>query len=211
MRPIAGTDILDFYASRYDLLVLTAASEFEHIDGDGTAYEYIETAESGQVRVLLERRTITDGDWFADALNDDGHLVQSVANEMAEVINADGIIDVAISQAQQASAAWEQANAQADQAAAARSHAVATVVKFTGGNQSAAGRLLGLDQSTVNKLVKKAKRAAVAGDRITVPAHYVPEDWPTTGEVIEVGAETTVVELDNGNRQELPSDDVSPV
>jgi hypothetical protein len=47
------------------------------------------------------------------------------------------------------------------------------------------------------------------GDRITIPAHAVPEDWPTTGEVIAVGEETTVVELDNGHRQELPNVDIT--
>lgn len=48
-----------------------------------------------------------------------------------------------------------------------------------------------------------------AGSRIVIPAHSVPEDWPTTGEAVEVGAETIVVELDNGRRQELPADEVT--
>jgi hypothetical protein len=42
-----------------------------------------------------------------------------------------------------------------------------------------------------------------------VPAYAVPEDWPRTGEIVEDGAETVVVELDNGRRQELPADEVT--
>jgi hypothetical protein len=48
-----------------------------------------------------------------------------------------------------------------------------------------------------------------AGTRVTVPAYAVPEDWPRTGEIVEDGAETVVVELDNGRRQELPADEVT--
>jgi prevent-host-death family protein len=48
------------------------------------------------------------------------------------------------------------------------------------------------------------------GTRITVPDYSVPEDWTRDGEVVEVGEETVVVELDNGHRQELPLDEITP-
>jgi hypothetical protein len=55
----------------------------------------------------------------------------------------------------------------------------------------------------------KSKPEIAVGSRIVIPAHAVPDDWPTTGEVTEIGEETTVVELDNGKLQELPSDEVT--
>lgn len=47
------------------------------------------------------------------------------------------------------------------------------------------------------------------GTPVTIPLYAVPADWPTTGEVVEVGAETTVIELDNGERQEVPTDEIT--
>ena len=61
--------------------------------------------------------------------------------------------------AQKWSAKWEQADAAAKSIAAERARRVAEVVAYAGGKQSAAAHLLGLDQSTVSKLVKKAKTA----------------------------------------------------
>jgi hypothetical protein len=55
----------------------------------------------------------------------------------------------------------------------------------------------------------KSKPPIAVGSRIVIPTHAVPEDWPTTGEVTEINEETTVVELDNGKLQELPSDEVT--
>lgn len=57
--------------------------------------------------------------------------------------------------------------------------------------------------------IEETPMTVTEGSRITVPTHAVPEDWPTTGEAVEVGEETIVVELDNGRRQELPADEVS--
>jgi hypothetical protein len=48
------------------------------------------------------------------------------------------------------------------------------------------------------------------GARVTIPAYAVPAGWPTTGEVVEPGEETTVVELDNGRTQELPNTEITP-
>ncbi|WP_031030032.1 MULTISPECIES: hypothetical protein [unclassified Streptomyces] len=169
MRPITGTDIIDFYNTRYDLLVLTPNGEFDHIDRDSvtssnyddgrvTAYDFV-TTEGGEVQVLLERGTVEEGDWFPDALTDEGDLIPSVADEMADIINQDGILPSRARKAIHAGKAWKAADEAAQQAAAGRAAAVVEVVAYCGGNQSKAGRLLGLDQSTVNKLVAKHRRA----------------------------------------------------
>ncbi|MFH9692621.1 hypothetical protein [Streptomyces globisporus] len=169
MRPIAGTDIIDFYNTRYDLLVLTGNGEFDHIDfdavtsssyddGRATAYDYV-TTEDGEVQVLLERSTVEEGDWFPDALTDEGGLIPSAADEMAAIINQDGILPSRARKAIHAGEAWKAADEAAHQAASDRAAAVVEVVAYCGGNQSKAGRLLGLDQSTVNKLVAKHRRA----------------------------------------------------
>lgn len=208
MRPITGADITDFYASGDDLLVLTADGEFAHIDGDGAAYDFVTAANGESVQILLERRTITDGEWFPDALDDDGNLIPAFAEEMAAIINNDGILPGRAMRAVAAGKAWEKSEQATNALAAARAAAVAEVAAYAG-SQSAAARLLGLDQSTVNKLVKKANRATV-GARATVPADSIPEDWASTGEVVEVNTETVVVELDGGHRQELPTDEVTP-
>lgn len=167
MRPITGADVLDFYSARHDLLVLAADGEFDHIDvdalmstqyGDGraNAYDYVVTDNGDQVQVLLERDTIKAGEWFPDALTDDGDLIHSVADEMADIINADGILPSRALKAVRAGEHWTRDNKAAQESAARRAAAVAEVVAYCGGNQSKASRVLGLDQSTVNKLVKKA-------------------------------------------------------
>ena len=215
MRPIAGTDIIDFHTSGYDLLILTADGEFAHIDysditngddGRATAYDFVQT-DDGEVQILLEARTITDGEWFPDALDDDGDLTPSAAQEMANVITNDGILAGQIAKAQEAGRAWKQKADVATLAALARAQAVETVVDLLDGNQSAAARALRLNQSTVNRLVRKAREGA----RIMVPACAIPDDWPVIGEVVKVGEETTVVELDNGRQQELPNSDITLV
>ncbi|MEU1088915.1 hypothetical protein ABZ401_19130 [Streptomyces sp. NPDC005892] len=172
MRPITGTDVTDFYSSRYDLLVLTAAGEFDHIDytdvtsssyddGRATAYDYV-TTEEGEAQVLLERSTIEEGEWFPNALNDNGDLDPAAANDMAAIINNDGILPSLASKAIQAGEDWKKDDKAAQESAVRRAAAVTEIVAFCGGNQSQAGRVLGLDQSTVNKLVTKHRRAAAS-------------------------------------------------
>lgn len=218
MRKLTATDIIDFHDSRDDLLVLDAAGEYTHLDytdintttyddGRVNTYDFCTTTDGSEVQILLERATITDGDWFPSALDADGNLTPDVAAEMADIITNDGIIPPRALKAQDAEKKRQAAADAADAAAIKRAQAVAEVVAYLGGNQSAAARVLGIDQSTVNRLMKKI--TVKAGARVTVPAHAVPEDWPTTGEAVEVGEETTVVELDNGKRQELPNDDVT--
>lgn len=173
MRPITGTDIIAFYNSGYDLLVRTADGALTYLDrgdivstsrGDNriTAYDYVTTEDGAEVQVLLEVDAITDGDWFPDALDDDGNLIPSVADEMADIINSDGILPGVLLAARFAREDQERAEAAAREAAQRRARAVAEVVEFCGGNQSEAARLLGLDQSTVNKLVKKVDAVARA-------------------------------------------------
>lgn len=156
MRPLTGTDILDFYASRSDLLVLTADGEYAHLDGEGSAYEYTEI-DGNEVQILLERRTITDGEWFADALDDNGNLTPETASEMADIITQDGILPSRAMKAVEAGKAWTASEQETNRLAIARAAAVAEVAAYAG-SQSAAARILGLDPSTVNKLIRKASR-----------------------------------------------------
>jgi hypothetical protein len=163
MNPITATDIIDFHNGRADLLALTETGEFTHldynnVDGRADAYSYTDT-EDGEVQILLERTTITDGEWFPDALDDDGNLIPSIAQEMAAIINQDGILPSRAAKAVEASKRWTAAVDHTNALALTRAAAVAEVVDIVGGNQSEAARVLGLDQSTVNKLVKKASTA----------------------------------------------------
>ncbi|WP_328903251.1 hypothetical protein OHR86_28020 [Streptomyces sp. NBC_00441] len=169
MRPITGTDVIDFYNTRYDLLVLTTDGEFDYIDysdlasssyndNRATAYNYVTLDNDNEVQVLLERTTIDEGEWFPDALTDDGDLTPSAADDMAAIINNDGILPSRALKAIEASKAWEAAEQTAKDLAAARAAAVNEVAAYAG-SQSAAAAVLSLDQSTVNKLVAKHRRA----------------------------------------------------
>lgn len=168
MRLITGADIIDFYNGRDDILVLDADGEYSSIDysdiaaGDTTAYATATTDDGDEVRILLERSTLVDGEWFPGAIDEDGNLNPGDANDMAAIINNDANLHilVAAQQVKDATEAWEEAAATADARAMDRAHAVANVVTLCSGNQSMAARILRLDQSTVNKLVKKARAAA---------------------------------------------------
>lgn len=166
MRPITGADIVEFHDGRADLLVLTADGEFTTIDQSdvvvgparwAASYDDVVTGDGAEAQVLLTRADIDDGDRFPDALDGNGHLSDSVADEMAGIINADGILPGRVRKAVEAGEAWRKATEAADRLAMERAAAVAEVVAYCGGNQSHAARTLGLDQSTVNKLVKKAR------------------------------------------------------
>ena len=165
MRALTGTDITGFYSSHSDLLVLTADGEFEHLDADDfdgpvSAYDAATTTSGSDVLILLDRETIASGDWFADADDDDdGALLPEAADQMAEIINEDGIIPV---QVRAAIAAEERRQKLGHDAALYRAQRVAVVVALCGGNQSEAARLLGIDQAAVNRLVRKARLAAGA-------------------------------------------------
>ncbi|MFE7780339.1 hypothetical protein [Streptomyces nigrescens] len=166
MRPITGADIIDFHNGRDDLLVLTSDGEFTTINYSDVAYSpmserradaysFITTEDGDRAQVLLERSTIDEGEWFPDALDDNGDLIPSVADEMAAITNSDGILPSRALKAIEASKQWKKAEKETNRLALERAEAVADVVAYCGGNQSKASRLLGLDQSTVNKLVRK--------------------------------------------------------
>lgn len=218
MRLLTGADILAFHTSGNDLLAISTSGEFVHhdaadLDGRTDSYSYATTDGGDEVQILLEASTIKDGDWFPGALDEDGDLIPMVADEMAAIINSDAGLHtrLQVEEIREATTAWEDSTRETNRLSDDRARRIAAFVKHCGGNQSAAARLLGLDQSTVNKLVRKANRAAATvGARITVPADSIPEDWARTGEIVEVNPETVVVELAGGHRQELPTDDVTP-
>jgi hypothetical protein len=160
MRPITGQDIIDFYDGRYDLLVIKAKT-FAHLDEsdvDTTAFshEYGITEDGEEVQILLRRSAIDEQEWFPDCLDGNGDLIPAVAAEMAYLVNSDCIQPGRAMAAIELGQQWTEASRKADELALARAKKVAEFVAWCGGNQSHAARVLGLDQSTVNKLVKKA-------------------------------------------------------
>jgi hypothetical protein len=171
MRLITGADIASFYNGRDDLLVLDSGGTYMTVDysdiadGDTTAYSYAIANDGSAFHVLLERTTIDEGEWFPDALDENGNLDSGVADEMAEIINNDANLHTALAvhEFRAATLAWREAEDEAARRALARARAVLKVVDRCSGNQSLAARGLGLDQSTVNKLVRKARSAEVAG------------------------------------------------
>jgi transcriptional regulator with GAF, ATPase, and Fis domain len=161
MRLLAGSDIIDFHNSRADVLAITTDNEYVHFDssdleGRTHAYSYVTTEEGDEVQVLLEFSTIEEGEWFPDALDDNGELDAGVADEMAGVINNDADLHTRLEvvEIRKATAAWEASAQETNRLAEQRARRIAAFVRRCG-SQSHAARLLGLDQSTVNKLVRK--------------------------------------------------------
>ncbi|MEU1434006.1 hypothetical protein ABZ438_07895 [Streptomyces sp. NPDC005786] len=168
MRPITGTDIIDHYNSRDGgILSLSTNGDFVSInaawitEGIPYAYAYV-TTDDGEYQTLLSASTITDCDWYPDALDDNGKLIPAVADEMAAIINQDGLLAGRVEKTLQTTKEWEAAVETANQLAQERAANVAEVVAYCGGSQTKAARALGLDQSTVNKLVAKNRRADAA-------------------------------------------------
>lgn len=73
------------------------------------------------------------------------------------VVDIHSTIDELIERVGEATEAWRRDEQAAQDSAYRRAAAVSSVVQACGGNQSEAARRLGLDQSTVNKLVRKAR------------------------------------------------------
>ncbi|MEU0992302.1 hypothetical protein [Streptomyces sp. NPDC005953] len=231
MRTLIGADIVAFHASHADFLALTADGDYIHLDrsdiaGDGhDQYAHTITHTGTRVQILMDRATFHEREWLQDATREDGTLDPDVAEDAADFITDDGILPGHLLAAGNAERAWQEAANKADRLAAERARIVADIVTLAGSQSEAARRLM-LNQSTVSRLVKKheaakaaeeQRRAAIAaadaiteGSRVHVSAYSVPEDWARTGEIIEVGEETVVVELDGGRRQELPKDEVTP-
>lgn len=161
MRLLTGSDVIDFSNARADILAITAANEYVHLDfsdieGRSDAYSYATTGDGTEVQVLLEVSTLNDGEWFPDALDESGDLMPAVADEMADIINNDAGLHtrLLLTEALQATAAWEASVEEANRLADDRARRIAALAQHLG-SQAGAARLLGLDQSTVNKLVRK--------------------------------------------------------
>lgn len=182
---ITADDILGFYAGRRhgnqylalengDIVHLGA----DDIDGTPKAYAHVTTASDTEAQILLDVDTILEGNWFPDALDEDGNLRPEVATEMAKIINADAGLTVAaaVAEAVEAGKVAERDAQTAQASALARARSVMRVVELCGGNQSEAARRLGLDQSTVNKLIRKEKVAAVNRAILSVPLLQNPDD-----------------------------------
>jgi hypothetical protein len=165
MEALTATDILGFYANRRNEYLAIENGEYVHLgaddilDGDPVSYNYVTTHQGAEAQILLSRDTISEGDWFP--LDEDGALSPETAAEMADIINDDAGITLttAVERAHELAQLAEHAAAEAQLSAVARACGVARVVSLCGGNQSEAARRLGIDQSTVNKLVKKAQAA----------------------------------------------------
>lgn len=171
MRLLTGADIIDFYEGSYDLLVLDAAGDFTTLEIDNIAPEYVAynevknpdevvTDDGEAVTLLVTRSEIKGGHRFPDALDDDGALQPAAAQEMADLVNADRGVSlmVAVQEAREATADAEEAQAEADRRSLRRAQAVQRASDLS--SQSHVAKALGLDQSTVNKLVQKARAAA---------------------------------------------------
>jgi hypothetical protein len=194
VRLLTADDILDFHRGRADVLVLTEAGEYTTLDHsdltnpEADAYSTAATHDGTEVTVLLQRSTIDDGEWFEDALDSDGNLRPEIAADMASAINNDAGLHVriAVSEVRETTAAWENVTTEADALALKRAARVANLARLAG-SQAAAARLLSLDQSTVNKLVRKAPIAAVLGPIpaaapiLTTTSHDDPVDPRTAG------------------------------
>lgn len=162
MRPVTADDLAEFWESRADYLVADLFSgdllhlDAEAFEGAPVAYDHA-TTEGREVLVLCQRSTLADGEWFPDLLDDTGDPRLEVLAEAAATITSDGLLEQAMRNAVWAAEQWQVAEQAAQDAALRRARAVTDVVDLCGGSQSEAGRLLGLDQSRVNRLVKKAR------------------------------------------------------
>jgi hypothetical protein len=162
MKALAATDILDFYADRSARYLAIENGSYAHLDADDIAdgsplsYSYVTTGRGTEAYILLDRDTISEGDWFP--LDEDGTLSPQTAAEMADIISADAgfALTMAVERAQEMATVAEQTAREAQAAAFARAAAVARVVSLCGGNQSEAARRLGIDQSRVSRLAAKA-------------------------------------------------------
>lgn len=168
MRPLTGSDIVDFHTSGTEYLAMGDDGQVWHLDPDDLACDREEvvmsaevTTEDGDdVTILLTAGDIADGEWFPDAIQD-GVLVDEHAEGMAWIINNDVLLLPMVMGAKLLAQDWRKAVDQADRLALQRAQAVARVAAFTG-NQSETARLLNLDPSTVAKLVGKARAAEQA-------------------------------------------------
>lgn len=130
-------------------------------DGNPLVYNSVTTTSGTEARILFTQDAITDSAWYPQQLADDGTIPESIAADIANSINnaAGLVLQIAIDRARELAAIAERDAAAAQASALARAAGIARVVNLCGGNQSEAARRLELDQSTVNKLVRKATAA----------------------------------------------------
>lgn len=166
MRPITADDLQEFWDSGTDYLAadLAAADDFllhldtEAFSGHPVAYDHAETEDGREVLILCDRTALDSGEWFPDLLDEDGVPRPNVLAAAAENITSDGLLEAALRNASTAAEEWAQRTLAADEAALHRARAVAHIVDLVGGSQSEAARLLGINQSRVNRLVKKSRQ-----------------------------------------------------
>ncbi|WP_326770957.1 hypothetical protein OG978_45810 (plasmid) [Streptomyces sp. NBC_01591] len=60
------------------------------------------------------------------------------------------------------------------------------------------------------KLAKRYPDYLSVGHQVSVPEYSVPEGWARKGEIVSVDEQAAVVELNDGHRQELPLDELTP-
>jgi hypothetical protein len=195
MQLLAGADILAFHLGDADLLVRNTRGEYttanysDVIAGDTTAYNAAVLEDGETVRVLLERSTLDDREWFVEDLDENGDIAPGVADDMAAIINNDADLHtaVALGEVHAATSAWKEADAEAGRLALARAVAVLKVVDRCNGNQSLAARMLGLDQSTVNKLIGKARNAAtLSGASLDAFVAQIRRNAEPAGDALEM-------------------------
>jgi CRP-like cAMP-binding protein len=177
MRPtlVTAADIHDFTRSaqrppdrRAEILALEDA-EIVYLDyklvreEDAIPGRHVEVTGKDDL-ILLTRAELFEGR-FANLLhaapNGRHALTDEAAQTVAETINVElGLaVAAAIYDTHAMGEAAEKDAIQAQTSALRRAEGVARVVELCNGNQSEAARRLGLDQSTVNKLVRKARTA----------------------------------------------------
>lgn len=117
---------------------------------DGQAYYGIEDDPDALV-VLLDTVGLCD-QLDSDCYDEDEKILPKAAKETACWLAGEYAVLLATADAQAATEAMAEATVR-------RGQSIARLVDAFGGNQSAAGRAIGLDQSTVNKLVQRVRAA----------------------------------------------------
>lgn len=113
---------------------------------DGQRYYGTEGDEDALV-VLMDSSGLAD-QLDSDCYDENEKLLPAEAQSLAEWLTGEYEVLLATADVQEATRVLEEAPA-------VRGRAVARLVKACGGDQSRAARLLGLDQSTVNKILKR--------------------------------------------------------
>lgn len=117
---------------------------------DRQAYYGIE-GDAGALVVLIDTEGLSN-QLDSDCYDEDEKLLPAVAEDLARWLAAEYTVLLATADAKAATEAMIEATAE-------RGRSVVRLVEACGENQSSAARLLGLDQSTVNKIVQRVRAA----------------------------------------------------